>query len=240
MDSSGAIAGTPGALGTFLFTVQVTDSDGTSATIDTTINVVRRVAVSPTCPTNFPCMVEAGCVNVCGGFGNMSGGMPPYGYRLVGGAIPTGMALSGFSLTRAFPAPAGSATNWTFTVRVTDGLGATAQVTAAFHVFPHIAFTQNNPPCPQSGATCTATLTYSLGTPGLTSPPVSITPVAPNLKAASLNGTVTFTAAVPATCTKGQVYAVTVTLVLVDGSICGAGGAYCRSNPATVSVKLSC
>ena len=242
MGSSGAVSGTPAALGTFLFTVQVDDSGGDTASIETTINVVRRLAVTPTCPTNFPCMVEAGCVTACGGFGNQSGGMPPYSYRVVGGAIPSGMGLNGLALAGTFPAPpTGATTDWLFTVRVTDGLGATAQTTAKFHVFPHIAFTQTSAQCTQVGTSCTATLTYTLGTPNLQRPAVSITPNVANLSASAASGTVTFKATPPPTCTKGQTYTQAVTLVLVDGSTCGTGaGAYCRSNPATVNVKLTC
>jgi len=242
MASTGAVSGTPGALGTFLFTVQVNDTGGDIAAIDTTINVVQRLAVSPTCPTNFPCMVEAGCVTACGGFGNQSGGMPPYRYRVVAGAIPSGMSLNGLALARAFPAPpTGATADWLFTVRVTDALGATAQTTAKFHVFPHITFTQTSAPCTQVGTSCTATLTYTLGTPNLQMPPVSITPNLANFSATSANGTVTFKATPPPTCTKGQTYIQAVTLMLVDGSTCATGaGNYCRSNPATVNVKLTC
>ena len=252
MDATGAVSGTPGALGTFLFTVQVTDQAGTTATIDTTINVVPRLAVSPTCPTNFPCMVEAGCVTVCGGFANQTGGTPPYKYRLVSGAIPTGMALSGLALTRAFPAPpAGGSTNWVFIVRVSDGLGAVVNITAQFHVFPHIAWTSGPTPAsctlqPPPAAPCPITLTYTLGTPGLPSPPgsVTITPSAPDLskliKVTTSKGTATVMISPPA-CTPKTTYTWKVSVVLSDGSVCGpAASAYCATAPATIPVTLVC
>jgi len=248
MDSSGIVSGTPAALGTFLFTVQVSDSGSATATIDTTINVIRRVVVTPTCPTNFPCMVEAGCLTVCGGFGNQSGGMPPYTYGVIAGAIPTGMALSGFSLTRAFPAPAGSAMDWVFTVRVTDGLGATAQTTATFHVFPHIAFT--SAPAPATcAAPCRFTMSYTLGTPGLQSPPgrptpTAVTPGAPSLATlvtvTTSQGTATVDVKAPACPQKGVVYKWNLSVVLVYGSLCGPGGAYCTTAAVTEPVTLAC
>jgi hypothetical protein len=244
MGSSGAVLGTPAALGTFLFTVQVDDSGGDTASIETTINVVRRLAVTPTCPTNFPCMVEAGCVTACGGFGNQSGGMPPYSYRVVGGAIPSGMGLNGLALAGTFPAPpTGATTDWLFTVRVTDGLGATAQTTAKFHVFPHIAFALPIPSCTGTtiGTGCTATLHYTGGTPGLVSPPVKTTPspMPSGWKVAAASGTVTVT--IPPSCTKsGQQFTATLTLVIVDGSICASGGGYCSSAPAVVKITLAC
>ena len=256
MDASGAVSGTPGALGSFLFTVQVTDEAGTTASIDTSINVVPRFVVSPTCPTNFPCMVEAGCVTVCGGFANQSGGTPPYSYRLAGGAIPTGMALSGLALVRAFPAPpAGGTTDWVFTVRVSDGLGATVLTTAKFHVFPHIAFTSGPTPTTctlPAAAPCSITLTYVLGTPLLTSPPgkptiVAVTAGAPDLSKSvtvtTNRGTATVTVTMP-TCApgqKGQVYKWNVSIVLSDGNLCGpAASAYCSTSPAALPVTVTC
>jgi len=244
MGSSGAVSGTPGALGTFLFTVLVNDSGGNTASLDTTINVVRRLAVSPTCPTNFPCMVEAGCVTACGGFGNQSGGLPPYRYRVVGGAIPSGMGLNGLALAGTFPAPpTGATADWVFTVRVTDGLGATAQTTAKFHVFPHISFTPPIPVCTGTtiGTGCTATLHYTGGTPGLVSPPLKTTPspMPSGWKVVAASGTVTVT--IPPSCTKpNPQFTATLTLVLVDGSICASGGGYCSSAPAAVKITLPC
>ena len=253
MDLSGAVSGTPGALGTFLFTVQVTDSGGNTASIDTTINVVQRLAVSPTCPTNFPCMVEAGCVTACGGFGNQSGGMPPYTYRVVGGGIPSGMGLSGLALAGTFPAPpTGSTTDWLFTVRVTDGLGASAQTTAKFHVFPHITFTSALSPatCTLSppAVPCKFTATYTLGTPGLPSPAnkLSVTNLGaaapkPIPTAHSSSGTVTVDVPVPACGTGKGTFTWTMTLVLVDGSQCAPGaGAYCTTAPVTAKLTMTC
>ena len=252
MNGAGAVSGMPTTLGTFLFTVEVTDSGARTASIDTTITIVRRVVVSPTCPTNFPCQVEAGCVTACGLFGNQSGGIAPYTYRVVAGAIPTGMAINGFSLIRAFPAvPVGATKDWLFTVRVTDGIGATAQATALFHVFPHIAFTQASAPCVLSPTVprCQPTLTYALGTPGLATPPVSLT-VKPGLNAPAFttaptasasSGTVTVSVTAPACPQRAVTYTWTLTLVLKDGSTCAAGnGAYCISGPATVNVTLAC
>ena len=251
MGSSGAVSGTPGALGTFLFTVQVNDSGGDTAMIDTTINVVQLLTASPTCPTNFPCMVEAGCVTACGGFGNQSGGLPPYSYRVVGGAVPRGMGLNGLALAGAFPAPpAGATADWLFTVTVTDELGATAQTTAKFHVFPHIAFSGSPTPatCDLTTAACHFTVNYTLGTPGLPSPAVSWsrtnagagapTPIAtPH----AIRGIVTVDVATPACGTTHGSFTWTLTFVLVDGSTCAAGnGGYCSSAPVTAKITMTC
>lgn len=254
MDSTGIVSGTPGALGTFLFTVQVSDAAAATATIDTSINVVRLLAVSPTCPTNFPCMVEAGCTTVCGGFGNQAGGTPPYSYRVVAGAIPTGMALSAFSLTRSFPAPPpGGTTDWVFTVRVIDGLGATAQTTAKFHVFPHIALTSALSPASCSfatGAQCVFKVNYTSSMPGLPIPPVNASfsnplPNAPILKATTMSSSGTATVSIPPpTCSaanKGVPFTWTLTVVISDGSPCGpSAGQYCATSPVTAKLTLTC
>lgn len=258
MDSSaGAVSGTPTALGASLFTVQVSDTTAATATIDTTINVVKRLVASPTCPTNFPCMVEAGCVTVCGGFANQDGGMPPYTYHVVAGGIPSGMGLNAFTLTRAFPAPAaGSTTDWVFTVRVTDGLGATAQTTAKFHVFPHIALSSALTPTScmfATGAQCIFKVTYTLGTPGLQAPPVSVSLsiLPPNVANApkpiptpiSGNGTASVSVPPPAclAANKGVTYSWTLTVYLSDSNPCGpAASQMCSTVVAKAKLTLTC
>src|SRR5256712_1999203 len=174
MGATGKVSGTPSATGNFLFTVQVADAVGGSASIGTSIAVSKHISVAAACPTRQPCSVEAGCVTACGVFGHASGGVAPFTYKVVAGALPTGMGLNGFSLTKAFPSPA---KDWIFSVRVTDAIGATAQTTAKFHVFPHLAFTAPlTAPCTGiRGAGCVATLKYTLGTPGLPSPKVNTT-----------------------------------------------------------------
>jgi hypothetical protein len=148
------------------------------------------------------------------------------------------MGLSSFTLTKAFPAPATQAgKDWVFTVRVTDGIGATAETTAKFHVYPHIAFVpavgaKANCTSPTRGG-CTATLIYAVGTPGLATPKVNVQvtqgPALPaGYTATADNGTLTFT--VPST------YSGVVKLVVIDTSTCGPN-LYCASLPATVTIN---
>jgi hypothetical protein len=244
MTAAGKVTGTPTILGTYLFTVRVTDSMGSTSFIQSSISVARRVVVTGNpCTKVSPCSVEAGCLTVCGVFGFLSGGIPPYKYKVTSGALPTGMGLSGFSLTKAFPAAPAAGKDWVFTVRVTDAIGAWAETTAKFHVFPHIAFT---PPIPVptctgkwgTGCTLTQSLGYILGTPGLgqatakvvaglSSLPfvvqgLAVTGIGANTNPCPLNG-----------------YVVDVRVVVQDTSTCGAN-LYCASVPATVKVRLSC
>src|SRR5256886_5857530 len=243
MSSTGKGSGTPSATGNFLFTVQVADSVGGSAGIGTSIAVSKHIAVAAACPTRQPCLVEAGCVTACGVFGHASGGVAPFTYKVVAGALPTGMGLNGFSLTKAFPSPA---KDWSFSLRVTDAIGATAQTTAKFHVFRHIAFTGALAANCSGGGTwgtgCTMqpALPYTLGTPGLALPPVKFSvisgpPLPKDVKFTAQNGTVT--GIFPGQIWPSTGYDPVVKLVLVDGSICSSG-TYCSSAPATVTVHL--
>jgi hypothetical protein len=240
MASTGKVTGTPNALGTYLFTVQVIDAQGSFQSINSSISVSRRVAVTGNpCVPQSPCNVEAGCVTACGEFGFLSGGIAPFKYKVTKGSLPTGMGLSGFKLTKAFPAPATQAgKDWTFTVRVTDGIGAYAETTAMFHVYPHIAWAPavgakaacvRNP----TGVGCTATLKYTLGTPNLTTPKVNVQVTSGPALPAGYTATAdsgTFTLSVPG----GYSTTTVVKVVVIDTSTCGPN-LYCASLTATIS-----
>jgi large repetitive protein len=241
--SSGNVTGTPTILGTYLFSIRVTDAVGVTTTLQSSISISRRVVVTGNpCTPVSPCNVEAGCITVCGVFGFQTGGIGPYKYKVVSGALPTGMGLSGFSLTKGFPAPPSqSGKDWVFTLRVTDAIGATAQMTAKFHVFPHIGFVPSlgaKANCTSTGrnASCKTTLSYTLGTPNLTSPKVNVQVISggtlpAGYSATAASGIVTFS--VPG----GTAYTGSVRLVLIDTSTCGAN-VYCASLPATVSITI--
>ena len=241
MSPDGAVSGTPSVTGTFVFSLKVTDSANASAMISTSIAISKHIAVVGICTTAQPCLVEAGCVTACGVFGNQSGGVAPFTYKVVAGVLPAGMSLSGFSVTKAFPSPA---KDWIFTVMVTDAIGATAKTTAKFHVFPHIAFSgQLTASCNGywiSGCTMSPQLQYTLGTPNLAQPKVKTTLVS----GPALPGGSTFTARsgivtglIPQQTCPSSGYDAVVRLVLVDGSICSQG-TFCASAPATVTIHL--
>jgi hypothetical protein len=213
--------------------------------MQSSISISRRVIVTGNpCTPVSPCSVEAGCLTVCGVFGFQSGGIAPFKYKVTSGTLPTGMALSGFSLTKAFPAPASQAgKDWVFTVRVTDAIGATAETTAKFHVFPHIAFT------PPLTGTCTGTwsggcpltqpLAYTLGTPGLAQAAAKVVSGLPSLPFLVQGLTVTGIAGNTNPCPTNGYVNTAVKIVVQDRSTCGAN-LYCASSPATISVTLRC
>jgi Putative Ig domain len=245
MASSGNVTGTPTILGTFLFSIRVSDSAGATAALQSSISIARRLVVTGNpCTPVSPCSVEAGCVTVCGVFGFQSGGIGPFKYKVTSGALPTGMALNGFSITNAFPAPASQAgKDWVFTVRVTDAIGATAETTAKFHVFPHIAFTG------ALSAVCTGTwsngctfpqpLAYRLGTPGLAQATVKVVSGLPSLPFLAQGLTVTGITGNTNPCPASGYINSAVKIVVQDTSTCGAN-LYCASSPATVNVTLRC
>lgn len=249
LSADGKVTGTPATLGTFLFTVRVTDTSSGSATLTSSISISKRLVITgQPCTPRSPCSVEAGCVTVCGAFAYFTNGIGPYKFGVVSGSLPTGMGLNALALTNAFPNPPAGTTgkDWVFTVRVTDAIGATAQTTAQFHVFPHIAFSgPTTSTCTTTGGTgCTLapSLTYTLGTPGLAKVTAVITGLPagqqwPSGAAFTAQGG-TVTAITCSAAYHGTVSGV-VTIALQDISTC-ATSRYCTSGTATVTVKLTC
>ena len=247
----GSVSGTPTSVGTFAFTVRVADTANGSATVKRSIAVARHLTATSICTSAAPCAVEAGCVSVCGKFGALAGGVGPLSYGLAAGTIPTGMGRSGLSLTGAFPAPAtrGGSKTWLFTINITDALGVVAAVPANFFVFSHIAFSASSYTCDASITTgCTASLPYTLGTPGLAVPTVKVTVVSttpsPMVVPPGYTYTVTarsgiVTVSFPVVgCGSYQFDHIWVlSLVLVDQNQCSTSGK-CASAPAKVTVTL--
>ena len=172
----------------------------------------------------------------------MTGGMAPFSYALTGGALPTGMGLSGLSLTGAFPPPPAAALflPWKFAVTVTDAFGVTGAVTAVYYDYAHIAFTVKGATCAATVApfNCTTTLTYTGGTPGSTQTvkvvgfsPTPL-PAGSSFSAVAKGGTVTVTLSTPKVNYSG-----TVTLILIDSDPCSASG-NCQSGTVAVTIRV--
>ena len=159
LGADGSVSGTPTTAGHFGFTIQVADNGGGTATVSGTIGVAARLSASliPACATQ--CSVELGCVSVCGGFGQSSGGVGPLSYALVSGQLPSGTTLSGLALKGTFTGLSGYLQ---FSVQVTDSLGATATIAPLFWMYPHIALAGGS--C-LTYHTCQVTLKYTGGTP---------------------------------------------------------------------------
>ena len=175
----GTISGTPGASGNFTFVVLLQDSGGQSAGVSRPVTVLPHLSTSGFCTVQ--CAVEQGCINVCGAYTDVAGGVTPYTFALTGGTLPAGTAINGTSLAGTFttvqPATA-------FTVKVTDAFGASSTVNSVFMVFSHIAFTVTTATCGNSPNNCNSLsfpplrIPYSGGAPGGT-PTVKVMTVGP-------------------------------------------------------------
>jgi len=125
LSTDGRLSGNPTSAGNFFFTLHVADAGDSSAEKPGSIRVAPALVASlvPGCLT--ACTAELGCATACGPFGQVSGGVAPYTYRLTSGPLPRGTTLSGLTLKGTFTGLAGLVQ---FTVEVADKLGATASV----------------------------------------------------------------------------------------------------------------
>ncbi len=128
---SGLIEGTPNAAGSFAFTVRVVD--GASQTADQaytlTVSAPQPLSLSsvvlpaPALYAAYSQVLQA------------QGGNAPYGYRLLAGALPTGLALNANGTVAGSPLQAGT---FTFTVQVSDATDAVASAQFSLQVAPAI------------------------------------------------------------------------------------------------------
>jgi len=254
LTAGGHVSGTPTLGGLFSFTVQVADAGGSAAALPGTIAIAAAPAASliPACARY--CSVEVGCVDVCGAFGTLSGGTAPFTYAIQpGGFVPVGTHLNALSLAGTFTQ---RAQFWQFTVVVTDSVGQTTSISPTFYVFPHISVGPSASCGPSRWlAGCNTTVAYAGGTPGA-SPTVKITGASatlctlgvtgglvcgptsappPGFKASAGGGAVSIS--VPAAQTF-YTYSGTVTLILVDQSLCAANTT-CSSAASTITITIT-
>jgi len=228
VSGSSISGGTPNASGGFSFSVKAVDSGGAAAEVANSINIAPTLSVTGSCDAS-PCSVEQGCDAFCGSFGSQTGGVGPFKYS-PSGPLPPGTTLNGLALAGQFTTPSAAAP-FTFAVNVTDALGASGGVKAAFNVFPHISLKGGTFPG-QIGITTTVSLPYSGGAGTLkaafgknTLPPNTTLTVDPK------GSRVVIT--VPPQRTAGSYSDV---IVLTDGSPCSAGS-NC-STSATVTINI--
>jgi Putative Ig domain len=122
-DHAGPVAfmdeGSEPAAGTFTFTVQVKDETRATDTETFTIEILP-----PEAPTITTEALSSGTVGEFYCCGNLfaSGGVQPFTWSVVAGTLPPGLELpKGENTISGTPTTAGT---FTFTVRVTDDLGA--------------------------------------------------------------------------------------------------------------------
>lgn len=121
--STGTLAGTPTAAGTFSFTVRATDANAYSGTRSYSLTVAApTIALSPTTlagatvSTAYSQSVTAG------------GGTAPYTYTVTSGALPTGLSLSSAGTLSGTPTAGGS---FSVTISATDSTTGTGPFTGS-------------------------------------------------------------------------------------------------------------
>jgi hypothetical protein len=123
--TTGAITGTPTAVGPFSFIVQVSDSTASPGSTSGTITSNCSITIAPppsvltiTCPLNTGVAKTAYSSSI-----KVTGGTAPYTFAIYSGALPTGLTLN--TSTGAITGTPSAAGTYSFIVRVTDSKGNT-------------------------------------------------------------------------------------------------------------------
>jgi hypothetical protein len=123
--TAGHIIGTPTTQGTYTFTVKAVDANGASDTETFTITVTAPTTLAITTASPLPSGQRGHSYQV--GLA-ASGGLAGYLWTLRSGTLPPGLRLAGATGNQLAGTPTTRGT-YSFTVRVTDSLGATADKT---------------------------------------------------------------------------------------------------------------
>ena len=134
LSPAGIISGTPVAVGTFTFTVEVTDDTApTPLTATGTLSISVALAPLSIRTTSLPDAIVGAAY---GATLVAAGGTAPYSWTLSGGSLPVGLALSPSGVITGTPTGQGSAT---FTVQAIDATSPTplaASAILSIAVFP--------------------------------------------------------------------------------------------------------
>ena len=114
LSSAGVLSGTPSAVGTFTFSIKVTDSSSPVQSLTSSYTLtIAAPPISITQPT-----LPAGTVNVAYSQTLVAtGGTAPFSWSLASGTLPAGITLSSVGVLSGTPTTAGT---YSFAVTVTD------------------------------------------------------------------------------------------------------------------------
>ena len=159
LSGGGMISGTPSAAGSSMFTVQVKDSSGATATKPLSITVNAALSITTA-------SLPAGSVGVA--YSQTlaaTGGTGGYTWTVTAGSLPAGLNLSGGGMISGTPSAAGSSM---FTVQVKDNSGATATKQLSITINAALSITTASLPPGAVGAPYSQTLAATGGTGGYT------------------------------------------------------------------------
>lgn len=151
--ASGTVSGSPGQAGQATFTLRVADTAGNSATRACTLSVSSALTVTSSAVAPAP--VNTAYTQTL----SASGGSSPYTWSISSGSLPPGISLN------AAGTLAGAATaqgTYSFTARVTDSLGMTAEKALVLAVTAPLTISF----CPVGSATFGSSYSYTVTASG--------------------------------------------------------------------------
>ena len=153
--STGLLAGTPTAAGTYTFTVKVTDHSSLTATEPVSLTVIAGPSLSlPAPPAGWTNTVYSDSLNESGGTG-------PFTWSVSTGSLPAGIKLSADGNLTGTPTATGTSS---FTVKVTDANSQSATQAIGITISAGVSAPITAPPAGVVGAAYTDTLTATGGT----------------------------------------------------------------------------
>jgi hypothetical protein len=154
--ATGILSGTPVTPGTYTFTIQLADTSGAVVVKTYTITINSSISITTTTiTTTWSTTLAYPTVNF-----TASGGVAPYSWIILNGALPTGMTLGGTGTLGGTPSAAGV---YTFTVQASDANGLLASKQFSITVVDGPTITSTSFPAATMNAAYTQTLAAAGG-----------------------------------------------------------------------------
>ena len=158
--STGAITGTPTAVGTFAFTVQLTDSSAVPYTVSANKTIAVSNPVPPLTLTGGPQPEGEVGIPYTTSF-TATGGVMPYTFSIASGALPQGLSISPTTGVISGTPTAPGTSN--FTVQVQDSTNATATAAGSITVISPLSLLGGRQPDGVVGVAYSTSLVASGG-----------------------------------------------------------------------------